>query len=399
MRILSLTTIYPNEQNMAEGRSVAFLDRALADLGVEGTTLVLKPWVPRWLARRTDRWRHLALRPRVENRNGGRVVFSRYAHIPPRYRLDLCVYSMACRAIGLIKKIRGQFDLVHGQSIYPSAPAARIIARHLRIPFIITLRDDLSHLTDLYTRPEAGPTFEPLFNSVSAVFAHGPAIQREASCFFQRVTIPVILAPNGVDFQGISEILQDRSPVEEHPWGEIISVGNLFRFKGIHENLQALKQMNEQGLTQWRYTIVGDGPYRQELQSLAKRLGLGDRVRFTGTLPHREAIRLVYGADIFSLPSWAEAFGNVYAEAAVCGKPVVGCRGYGAEVTVRDGETGLLVPPKDVGALAGALSFLLSYPEKAREMGAQGRRHIGEFTWERTAQIYTQTIRQVLSKD
>jgi hypothetical protein len=49
MQILSLTTIYPNEQVDAEGRSVAFLDRTLAKMGVEGATLVLKPWVPYWI--------------------------------------------------------------------------------------------------------------------------------------------------------------------------------------------------------------------------------------------------------------------------------------------------------------------------------------------------------------
>ena len=174
-----------------------------------------------------------------------------------------------------------------------------------------------------------------------------------------------------------------------------MNVGSLYRIKGIHENLRALKRLYDQGLQDWGYTVVGNGPYRKELEALAKETGLGDRVVFKGTLPHQEAIRHMYEADIMSLPSWAEPFGNVYAEAAVCGRPAIGCRGGGAELTILDGETGLLVPPKDVEALAEALKFLLTHPERARQMGAAAREHIKQFTWERTAKIYLETLEKI----
>ena len=398
MRILSLTTIYPNEQTSAEGRSVAFLDQALAEIGVHGTTLVLKPWVPRWLATRVDKWNHLAVTPRLETRNGTCVVFDRYLHVPPRYRLDQCASSMARRAIDLIKRYSFEFDLVHGQSIYPPAPAARLVARYFGLPYVVTLRDDLSHLDSMYEQRGARGLFEPMFASVSAIFVHGPALERDAPEFLPSgSTTPVVLAANGVDVKGIETILKSLPTAPPRAWGEIVSVSSLMRYKGIHENLRALKRVDELGLRQWRYTIVGDGPYRKQLEALAQELGLADRVVFKGRLPHREAIQAISRADIFCLPSWAEPFGNVYAEAAVCGRPSIGCRGCGAELTIRDGESGRLVPPKDVDALAQALEFLLRHPERTREMGGVARRDIGRFTWQRTARLYRDVMEQILS--
>jgi teichuronic acid biosynthesis glycosyltransferase TuaC len=398
MRILSLTTIYPHEEMTAEGRSVAFLDQALAKQGVQGTTLVLKPWMPLWLASRVDRWKQLAVKRRAAGEEGFRIFFSHYLHIPHRFQRSFCVYSMAHRAIHLVNKHRWEFDIVHGQSIYPTALAARLVAQHFQVPFVVTLRDDLSHLSHWYEHEKGKGLFEPMFASVSAIFVHGPSLLKDIPKFIPPGAHPeILMAPNGVDIEGIQSILNSLGPPPEHPWGGIISVGNLYRFKGIHENLHALRLLTERGVKPWRYTVVGDGPYRKELMGLTKELGLEQQVTFVGKVPYPEAIRYIRESDIFCLPSWAESFGNVYAEASVCGRPSIGCKGFGGEITIRDGETGLLVPPKDVNGLADAMAFLINHPEQARKMGRTAGDHIRVFTWDRTAELYKQTIRGILS--
>jgi teichuronic acid biosynthesis glycosyltransferase TuaC len=396
MQVLSLTTIYPNEHADAEGRSVALLDKTLAKMGIKGTTLVLKPWVPYWIAHRVDRWKHLAVRHHMEEGHGVRVFFSHYMHVPIRFRLEPCVYSMASQAIRLIKKYRLTFDVIHGECIYPVSLAARLVARYTGVPFIVTLRDDLSHLCDLYERHKARRLFEPMFSAVSAIFVVGPALLRDIFRFIPSSARPfVVLAPNGVDLEGVGAILRSLPAQPDRPWGHVTSVGNLFRFKGIHENLQALKILKENGFRA-SYSVVGEGPYRKELENLAKSLGLEKQVTFLGRTPHREAIRQIRNADIFCLPSWGEPFGNVYAEAAMCGRPAIGCKGFGAEMTIQENRTGCLVPPKDVHALADALAFLLLHPEKTREMGRVAQEHIKQFTWERTARIYQQTLEKIV---
>jgi glycosyltransferase involved in cell wall biosynthesis len=86
----------------------------------------------------------------------------------------------------------------------------------------------------------------------------------------------------------------------------------------------------------------------------------------------------------------------VYAEAAVCGRPAIGCQGFGAELTIRDGKTGLLVPPRDVDALANALARLLTNPKQAQAMGQAARDNIKQFTWERTGQLYKRVISSII---
>jgi teichuronic acid biosynthesis glycosyltransferase TuaC len=400
VQVLTLSAIYPNEQIDSAGKSVAFLDGALGKAGVRGVTLCLRPWAPTFLAKRVDRWRHLALRNRVEQKDGFTVVFDQYLHLPRRYRLDLSARFMAAKAGRLVARHGWTFDLIHGQSICPTALAAFVLSQQYRVPFIITLRDDLSHLKDMLDHGNTSlrTLYDQMFRHVSAILVHGPAILREVHQYLpEKRSIPVFLAPNGVDVQGIENILASLPPVQPHPWRHVVSVGNLYRLKGIHENLRALKLLHDRGIREWRYTIVGEGPFRGELELLARELGIKDRVVFTGRLPHREAIRMIRESDIFCLPSWAEPFGNVFAEAAVCSRPAIGCRGFGAELTIRDGETGLLVPPRDVDALAEALAYLLTHPERARDMGRKAKEWIRQFTWERTARLYQETMEQVFS--
>ncbi len=402
MRVLTISAIYPNERNESIGRSVAFLDRALAKAGIRGITLFLRPWAPTFLAKRVKRWNHLALRNRMETSEGVTVVFDQYLHLPRRRRLDLSARFMAGRASQIMRRYGWRFDLIHGQSICPAGMAASLLSSRYRVPFILTLRDHLGHLEDSLAR--SGPAFarltEKMFQGVKGIFAHGPAILRDLSRYVpEGNSVPCLLAPNGVDAKGIEELLASLPPPGPKGSGHIVSVGNLFRLKGVHENLRALKMVDERGFRNWRYTIVGCGPFRGELERLSAELGLRDRVTFTGGVPHGEAISLIRRGDIFSLPSWKESFGNVYAEAAVCGRPAIGCLGLGAELSIRNGETGLLVPPRDVSALAEALHFLLTHPEEGRRMGEKARIHIRQFTWERTAQIYRDGIGRVLSRE
>ena len=114
-------------------------------------------------------------------------------------------------------------------------------------------------------------------------------------------------------------------------------------------------------------------------------------------LSHDDVLKYMSEADIFSLPSWNEAFGVVYIEAMACGKPVIGCEGEGLEDFVRNFETGLLVKPKDVNSLAEAMDFLLSNPDKAKEIGKRGQKLVlDNYTWEKNAEKTIRVYQEVL---
>jgi glycosyltransferase involved in cell wall biosynthesis len=102
--------------------------------------------------------------------------------------------------------------------------------------------------------------------------------------------------------------------------------------------------------------------------------------------------------DLFVMPSWDEGFGIVYLEAMAHGKPVIACRGQGIEDVIVDGETGLLVEPKDLESLKEAMIRLLTDRRLAEDMGRKGRQVVlSDFTWEKSAQKLLKVYKEVLT--
>jgi glycosyltransferase involved in cell wall biosynthesis len=128
--------------------------------------------------------------------------------------------------------------------------------------------------------------------------------------------------------------------------------------------------------------VVGDGETRPGLQTLARDLGIGDRVIFTGY--REDAPQMMGGFNIVAVPSLWEGFGLVLLEAMAMSRPVVASRVSSIPEIVLDGQTGLLVPPADAAALAEAMAKLLGDPILALEMGRRGReRLLSDFSAER----------------
>lgn len=146
---------------------------------------------------------------------------------------------------------------------------------------------------------------------------------------------------------------------------------------GIHHLLQAMRIIVD-SLKDVELTVVGEGPQRSELEALTDYLGLQDVVRFVGRVPHNRVVSLLQGSHIFVMPSVndSETFGVAAAEAEATALPVVATRVGGVPEVVIDGETGLLVPPGDVDALAAALLHLIEHRGLRSRMGKAGREHI-----------------------
>jgi glycogen(starch) synthase len=178
----------------------------------------------------------------------------------------------------------------------------------------------------------------------------------------------VRVVPLGIDLDHARSLTRPAS-MEGRRW--IVYVGRLVREKGVRELLEAYRRLP---VDTARLLIVGDGRDRAALEVAADRLGAADRVRFVGAVPHSDVRPYVEHADVLVLPSWYEERGRVLLEAMAAGTPVVATRTGGIPATVRDGENGLLVPPRDVGALSAAIARVLDDAELAGSMGAAGRR-------------------------
>jgi phosphatidylinositol alpha-1,6-mannosyltransferase len=172
----------------------------------------------------------------------------------------------------------------------------------------------------------------------------------------------------------------------------ILTTGNLVARKGHDMVLRALARLDTE-IANVTYLVVGDGPARSDLESLATALGVRDRVVFAGRALDADLPALYALADVFVMASRerrdendVEGFGIVYLEAAACGKPVIGGRSGGIPEAVVDGVTGLLVDPSDPDDIAKTLASVLADSELAARLGLQGHaRVVRDFTWARAA--------------
>lgn len=163
----------------------------------------------------------------------------------------------------------------------------------------------------------------------------------------------------------------------------VCAVGRLSPEKGHGFLLEALRQVMA-AVPQARLVLVGEGPLRQSLQAQAARSGLDDHVIFAGYRDDVESV--ITASDLLVMPSLREGFGDPVIEAMALCRPVIASRVGGMVEIVRGGETGLLVPPADPDALAGAIINLLGAPETRKLMGLQGRQVVlQEFSTERLA--------------
>jgi N-acetyl-alpha-D-glucosaminyl L-malate synthase BshA len=143
--------------------------------------------------------------------------------------------------------------------------------------------------------------------------------------------------------------------------------------------------------------LVGDGPERASAQTLARRLGLQDHVRFLGRQDSAEEILAC--SDVLLLPSELESFGLAALEAMACGLPVVGSDAGGLPEVVHHAETGYLLPVGDIEGMAARTVELLKDDERRRAMGQAGRRRAASlFNAERLVGQYERYYEKVLSQ-
>ena len=154
------------------------------------------------------------------------------------------------------------------------------------------------------------------------------------------------------------------------------------RWKGLPVLLEAMARLRDR-VPGVRLDVAGDGDDVGPLQRLAADLGVAELVDWHGAVPHAELPALYRRAGVTVLPSLteSESFGMTLVEAMACGCPVVGSDVGGIPFVVRDGRDGLLVPPGDPVALAGALAGVLRDPVRAAALGAAGR-HAATARWD-----------------
>jgi glycosyltransferase involved in cell wall biosynthesis len=185
-----------------------------------------------------------------------------------------------------------------------------------------------------------------------------------------------------VIYPGIDSRHYTPDPAVRSPTPLFAYLGRLKRYKGVDLVVKAFARVEHPDA---RLAIAGTGDFRGELERLVDSLALGERVQFLGFISEAEKVSLLRRSWSTAFASPKEGWGITNLEAAACGTPVVASDSPGLRESVRDGETGFLVPHGDVAAMGQRLQRLAQSPDLVRALGAAGRRFAETFTWERAA--------------
>jgi glycosyltransferase involved in cell wall biosynthesis len=267
--------------------------------------------------------------------------------------------------IGNLLKER-RFDLLHAH-IYASAVAAAIATRGTGLPLVITEHTEASWQTWWTRRVSRWAHRRARHTIAVSTPIQRRLIEKDGVPSYRVSLIPNAVIPASDDPPDLTGTLPDG-------WLEGPLVGVVARLqpeKGVADLLKAAVHVSKIS-PQVRFLVVGDGPLREELLALAKRIGVEERVRFLG---HRtDAWALVGLMEVLVVPSVTEGSPLIVLEAMATGVPVVASAVGGIPDQIRHDKEGLLVPPGDTGALGEALLNLLRDPALARRLGEAGRR-------------------------
>lgn len=296
----------------------------------------------------------------------------------------------------LTRHRRAPFDLVHLQ--FPADPMAHLATALLPrgVKRVISWHSDIirqRRLLALYR-----PFLDRLVRAADAIIAATPAhisSSEQLSTVTDRSRLHVV--PYGFDLTRFRERPALADQVRRRFTEEflVFALGRHVYYKGFEFLIRALRGLPEAGLA-----LGGQGPLTAELRQVARAAGVAKRVHFIGRIAEAELPAWYHACDAFCLSSVepAEGFGIVQIEAMASGKPVVCCElGNGVTWVNQDGVTGLVVPPADPEALAGALERLAENPALRMRLGEQGRaRAFGVFTVEAMARGTLAVYRSVL---
>lgn len=281
-------------------------------------------------------------------------------------------------------RLKGSYDLIHAHH-----PIAALAMKQIfpDTPVMITIHSSYEKELMLNGRiREGGPEerfltsiYGELEYSLDRIITASHAFRMYLGNYMQDSS-KIDVIPNGFDQRRF------RPYSHENAVTQLISVCRLVPAKGLDTLLEACALLKQKGVP-FVLHLIGDGPIRKELEELAADLGIYEDTIFYGYMLHPEEFMPFF--DIFVLPSRAEAFGSVFAEAALCLLALVGTEVGGIPEQIEDGRNGLLVPAGDSAALAAALETLIEDPDYRYELARAA--------WERAKRSYslTRVIRQL----
>lgn len=326
-----------------------------------------------------------SLPKRVRNKGQEEVKFRTFDHTPyiGNPLVDKYIQTYKDYVWWTRMRIQKPYDIIHAHH-----PIAAMVMKDLfpDTPLVMTLHSSYERELMLNGKIQEGSVEHRFLTSIYRELESKVDKLMTASESFRSYLAPYIdhperikVIPNGFDEKRFKPI------AHENEVTQLITVCRLVPAKGLDVLLHACAELKRKGCP-FVLHIIGDGPIREELELLAQQLDLYDDIIFYGYMLHPEEFMPFF--DVFVLPSRAEAFGSVFAEAALCWLALVGTNVGGIAEQIEDGVNGLLVPPEDPAALADALEKVIVDPTYRYNLARTG--------WDKAKKAYS--LQRVISQ-
>ncbi|QKS01003.1 glycosyltransferase family 4 protein [Sphingomonas sp. CL5.1] len=367
LRVLTLSSLFPDASRPNFG---VFVERQTLGLAAHpdvALTVVAPLGVPPWPLSRHRHYRAFTDLPEQEVWKGVEVLRPRFAVLPGTGGR----YHVAAMRRAVWRAIAGRtFDVIDASFFFPDGPVAVGLGLKLDLPVSIKARG-----ADIHHWGRARATAAQVVEAGKA--ADGLlAVSRAMREDMKAIGIPsekIRVHHTGVDLARFVPLDRTAAKTALGVSGPlVVSVGALIARKGHDVVIDAVARLD--GVT---LLIAGEGEARQALEARIARLGLGERVRLLGSVPHDALPALIAAADVMALASSSEGLANAWVEALACGTPIVITPAGGAEEVVTAPEAGRVVP-REAGAFAAAIGELLAAPPSVEAV----RAHALGFTWE-----------------
>jgi glycosyltransferase involved in cell wall biosynthesis len=388
IEIVTFTTLYPNEVQPNHGVFVENrLSQIVATGDVASRVVAPVPWFPSSSAK-FGHYAAYASVPPQEVRLGLAVVHPRFAALP-KIGMSIAPILLFLASIASVRQLQRErdFDLIDAHYFYPDGVAAILLGAIFRKPVIITARGTDINLIPQFRLPRA-------LIKMAARRAGGiVAVSRAIKDAIVKLGLPpelVTVLRNGVDLKKFHPGGRELARAELGLNGRtLLSVGQLIERKGHEFVIGAMP-----GLPHDTLLIAGEGPDRVILEDLAKRLGVAKRVRFLGSVPHRDLQKIYAASDALILASSREGWPNVLLEAMACGTPAVATPIWGNPEVVSCRDAGVLMQSRSaLGVIAGVEELFRTAPDRtATRAYAEG------FSWEATTTGQIDLFKAVLKK-
>jgi len=353
IHILTFTTLYPSAAQPNHGVFVENRLRHLVATGrVQARVIAPVPWFPSTAAF-FGRYAVQARAPARETRNGIAIAHPRY-FVLPKLGMSITPASLFAATLPLAQRHQAQsdYDLIDAHYFYPDGVAAILLGRALKKPVVITARGTDVNLIPRYAVPRRLICFAA--RHAAGIVAVSQAL-KDALVVVGVAPDRITVLRNGVDLDMFRPGDREAARASLGLSGRtLLSVGHLIERKGNDITIAALLRLSNCALL-----IAGEGPERARLEALVSRLGVADRVRFLGAVPHEGLRRLYVAADALVLTSSREGWPNVLLEAMACGTPVVASAIWGNPEIVCRPEAGVLMRTRSPEGVAEAVETLL----------------------------------------